>query len=449
MTALLVVLVVVAGLALGALAVTIRQRRRLSQHLDRIANRSSGTVAPASRSPEFAVRRLEEVLTQHSAQQQSMETVRRYEAALEALEIGVVVVDERSAVVYCNAAASWYREGRHGEAVIAQKIDDLIVAAVAGEQVSETVVLYGPPRRVLFVSALPLVTAGEADDADDADEADDADDADSADDADEVVGAVALIHDVSELEHSNAIRRDFVTNISHELRTPIGAVSLLAETLIDETDPEVINSLGKRLFVEAQRLSSAVSDLLELSRIEHSGRTEFAPVAIQKVIAEAHDRVRAAASQSGVEINIELPALELCVQGDRRQLTSAVFNLLDNGIKFSNPSGSTVLVTVREIYGQVTVEVADNGIGIPRQDLDRVFERFYRVDRGRSRTSGGTGLGLAMVRHIVANHGGHIVIESTEGEGTTFRIDLPVAPRATESAPEGKGLAPPEESTAS
>lgn len=409
MTALLVVLTVGLCVALSVLVVGLRERRRLSQHLDRVANRAAGTVALVSRSPVAAVRRVEAVLAQQDAQQQSRETVQRLEAALEALEIGVVLVDGSGAVVYCNSAASWYRDGRHGEAVIAQKIDDLIVVARDGKRVSETVALYGPPRRVLFVSAIPLVTAGEA------------------------VGAIALIHDVTELEHSNTIRRDFVTNISHELRTPIGAVSLLAETLIDETDPEVINSLGKRLLVESQRLSRAVSDLLELSRIEHSGSSEFALVAIQKVIREAHDRVRAAASQSGIAITVEVPALELYVRGDRRQLISAVFNLLDNGIKFSNPEGGAVTVAVSEINGRMAIVVADNGIGIPRQDLDRVFERFYRVDRGRSRTSGGTGLGLAMVRHIVANHAGHVVVESTEGEGTTFRIELPVAPPESSS----------------
>ncbi|MCY3850619.1 MAG: ATP-binding protein [Acidimicrobiaceae bacterium] len=404
MTALLAILAAVVAAAVGAIVAGIRQRRRVNQHLDRIANRVSGVVAPASKSPVAAVERLETVLEATDAERQLRGAERRYEAALEAIDMGVVVVDENGSAVFCNTSASWYREGRHSEAVIAQKIDDLIHSAVRGERVEQSVVLYGPPRRALFVSALPIHTE------------------------DELVGAIALIHDVTEVEQANAIRRDFVANISHELRTPIGAVSLLAETLIGEHDPEVIDSLAHRLLVEAGRLTSTVQDLLELSRIEHSGDSEFSAVAVQGVVGGAHDRARAAAAQRGVAITVDAPELDLQVRGDRRQLTSAMFNLLDNAIKFSDPEGGSVSVGVREAHGRVEVEVADSGIGIPRQDLERIFERFYRVDRGRSRTTGGIGLGLSMVRHIVANHGGRVSVDSTEGEGATFTMDLPLIP---------------------
>lgn len=404
MIALIVVVAVIVAAAGGSIIVGVRRRHTVNQRLDRLANRVSGVVAPASRSPVAAVERLEEVMEAREAEQRLRGVERRYEAALEAVDWGVVVVDESEEVVFCNLSASWYLEGRHGEAVVGQKIDDLIHAAAHGERVSETVTLFGPPRRVLFVSALPIV------------------------DSEELSGAIALIHDVTAMEHSNAIRRDFVSNISHELRTPIGAVSLLAETLVGEHDPEVIDSLAERLRVEAERLAGTVQDLLELSQIEHGGNTEFARVVVQGVVSGAHDRVRAAAAHSEVSIEVEMPQQDLEVRGDRRQLTSAVFNLLDNAIKFSNPGGGTVGVTVRQAQASVEVEVVDDGIGIPRQDLDRVFERFYRVDRGRSRTSGGTGLGLSMVHHIVANHGGRVLVTSTEGEGATFTVDLPVAP---------------------
>ena len=419
MIALLVVLVVIVAIALGAIVVGVRQRHKVNQHLDRIANRVAGVVAPATKSPVAAVKRLEMVLEAREAQARLRGVERRYEAALDAVDWGVVVVDEDESVVYCNSSANWYREGRHSEAVIAQKIDDLIHAATGGERVSETVTLFGPPRRALFVSALPIV------------------------DSDELLGVIALIHDVTALEHSNAIRRDFVSNISHELRTPIGAVSLLAETLIGEHDPDVIDSLADRIRVETERLASTVQDLLELSRIEHGGDTEFTGVVIQGVVSGAHDRVRAAAAQNDVTIEVELPDQDLLVRGDRRQLTSAVFNLLDNAIKFSNAGGGAISVAVREAHGHVEVEVSDSGIGIPRQDLDRVFERFYRVDRGRSRMSGGTGLGLSMVRHIVANHAGRVSVTSTEGEGTTFTMELPLASnsngQSTSAAPTASG----------
>ncbi len=412
MTALVVALAVLAAGAAVLLVVGFRQRGLVNQHLDRISNRVSGAVAPASRTPVAAVERLEAVLEAREAERQLRGTERRYEAALEAIDMGVVVVDEDESVVYCNSATSWYREGRHSEAVIAQKIDDLIHEATHGERVAETVTLFGPPRRVLFVSALPII------------------------DNDELSGAIALIHDVTAVEHSNAIRRDFVSNISHELRTPIAAVSLLAETLIGEHDPEVIDSLADRLRVEAERLADTVHDLLELSRIEHGDDTVFTEVLVGDVVGGAHDRVRAAAAQRDVTIEVELPDRDLLVRGDRRQLTSAVFNLLDNAIKFSNADGGNVSVAVTQAHGHVQVEVRDGGIGIPRHDLDRIFERFYRVDRGRSRTSGGTGLGLSMVRHIAANHAGRVSVTSTEGEGATFAMELPLIPDPAESAPD-------------
>ena len=417
MTSLLVILSAAMALSLGVIIVGIRQRLSVIQHLDRIANRVSGVVAAASKSPVAAVERLETVLEASYAQRQSPETERRYMTALESIDMGVVVVDENESVVFYNTSASWYREGRHSEAVVAQKIEDLIHSAVRGERVEQSVGLYGPPRRVLSVSALPIRSEGE------------------------LMGAIALIQDVTEVEQTNAIRRDFVANISHELRTPIGAVSLLAETLIGEQDPEVIDSLAHHLLVETGRLASTVGDLLELSQIEHSGDSEFSAVTVQGVVDGAHDRVRAAAAQRGVVITVEAPDLDLQVRGDRRQLTSAMFNLLDNAIKFSNPKGGSVSVAVREVHGRVEVEVADSGIGIPRQDLDRIFERFYRVDRGRSRATGGIGLGLSMVRHIVANHRGRVSVDSTEGEGATFTMDLPLIP-------DNRGRAPRAETTA-
>ncbi|MCQ3807361.1 MAG: ATP-binding protein [Acidimicrobiaceae bacterium] len=415
MTALVAALAVAASVAAAVLVVGFRQRRLVNQHLDRIANRVSGAVAPASRTPAAAVKRLESVLEARDAKRQLRGTERRYEAALEAIDMGVVVVDETASVVFSNTSAGWYREGRHSEAVIAQKVDDLIHEATRGERVTETVTLFGPPRRVLFVSALPIV------------------------DHDRLFGAIALIQDVTAAEHSDAVRRDFVSNISHELRTPIGAVSLLAETLIGEHDPEVIDSLADRLRIEAERLADTVHDLLELSRIEHGDGAEFSGVAIGDVVSGAHDRVRAAAAQRGIRIGVALPDRDLLVRGDRRQLTSAVFNLLDNAIKFSNAEGGEVSVAVAQTHGHVEIEVRDGGIGIPRQDLDRIFERFYRVDRGRSRMSGGmsggTGLGLSMVRHIAANHAGRVSATSIEGEGATFTMELPLIPETPETAP--------------
>jgi two-component system sensor histidine kinase SenX3 len=220
-----------------------------------------------------------------------------------------------------------------------------------------------------------------------------------------------------------AMRTDFVANISHELRTPVGALALLAETLQGEREPETIDRLAGKLEIEALRVSNMIDDLLELSRIEVEGaRRDRVPV--EAVIGEAVDRVHAAAEQRGIVIEKLRPDEPSVVAGDRQQLVSALTNLVDNAVKYSERGGRVTVSEVRE-GDEIVLTVADEGMGIPDRDLDRVFERFYRVDRARSRTTGGTGLGLAIVRHVADNHGGSIGVSSREGVGSTFTLRLP------------------------
>lgn len=223
------------------------------------------------------------------------------------------------------------------------------------------------------------------------------------------------------------MRRDFVANVSHELKTPMGAVGLLAETLLSENEPQVTQRLAHRIYSEAFRISRVIDDLLDLSRIENEESPPREPVLINLVMAEAAERVREAASQLQIKVSLEEPDPPLVVLGDRRQLTSAVYNLLENAVKFS-PEGSDVSCIGRADGDDVVVAVEDHGVGIPR-DLERIFERFYRVDAARSRSTGGTGLGLAIVRHVAANHRGSVQVESREGEGSTFTLRLPSQPR--------------------
>ncbi|MEQ8842449.1 MAG: ATP-binding protein [Acidimicrobiales bacterium] len=389
--------------ALALVVMAGRERRRVTHRLDRLAVGLGRNQSPSD-SPMTATERLEVAVETWRASVVDMAHEHRYRAALEAIPLGVVVVDANQLPLFVNDTAAWFREGRHGEAVVAHAIDRLLALCADGGTHEETIQLYGPPRRRLHVTAAQIL------------------------DDERSLGTLVLIDDVTEQERIDAIRRDFITNISHELRTPIGAMSLLAETLVGETDIEVVESLAERLSREADRLATTVDDLLELSRIEHSGDVDFEPIELQGVVAGAHDRVRSAAQQRGVEIGVTMPEKPLVVMGDRRQLTSAVFNLLDNGVKYSGPSAGVVSIRARLVDEQIELTVQDGGIGIPRKDLDRVFERFYRVDSGRSRHSGGTGLGLSMVRHIVANHGGRIGVDSVEGEGTTFTIFLPAVP---------------------
>jgi two-component system, OmpR family, sensor histidine kinase SenX3 len=220
------------------------------------------------------------------------------------------------------------------------------------------------------------------------------------------------------------IRRDFVANVSHELKTPMGALGLLAETLVTETDPTIAQRMASRIHSEAFRVSRIIDDLLDLTRIEAEEAPPREPVLINLVMAESVERVRAAAEQRDLKIEMAEPVPPVAVMADRRQLVSALYNLLENAVKFSY-DGSTIRFSGTVGNGEVRLEVEDHGVGIPARDLDRVFERFYRVDQGRSRNSGGTGLGLSIVRHVAANHQGRVEVDSREGEGSTFRLILP------------------------
>jgi two-component system sensor histidine kinase SenX3 len=237
------------------------------------------------------------------------------------------------------------------------------------------------------------------------------------------IGALALVEENTERRRLEQVRRDFVANISHELRTPVGALGLLAETIQDEPDIDTVRRLAGRMVAEADRVADTIEDLLELSRIEFGDETHIDQLVVDAVVGEATSRLAAAAAQHGVELR--RTGTDSClILGDRRQLVSAVYNLVDNAVKFS-PAGADVEVQVEELIDGVRIAVRDRGPGIPSSDLDRIFERFYRVDRARSRDTGGTGLGLAIVRHVAANHGGEVTVRSEEGVGTTFALRLP------------------------
>jgi two-component system sensor histidine kinase SenX3 len=334
---------------------------------------------------------------------QAETTARRLLAALEQVAQGVVVSDAGGRVVYRNWQAATFVGGRHSEALAQQALRELLAAAVVGgESREQTLELFSPPRRTLTIRATPLI------------------------DGDSVLGAVAIIEDVSERRRLEAVRRDFVANISHELKTPVGALSLVAETLEGEDDPKIVARLSHRMRTEAERLSRIIEDLLDLSRIEAEESPSRDPVPVHLILGQAVERLRPAAQHRGIRLEVEEPPPNIVVRGDRRQLVSAVHNLVDNAIKYSEDE-SSVQVRVEESNGWVDISVKDHGIGIPSRDLERIFERFYRVDRARSRDTGGTGLGLSIVRHVAGNHGGEVRVSSREGEGSTFTLRLPGA----------------------
>jgi two-component system sensor histidine kinase SenX3 len=206
----------------------------------------------------------------------------------------------------------------------------------------------------------------------------------------------------------------------------VGAISLLAETLLDEDDLDVTQRLADRIVVEVTRVGRSIDDLLELSRIETEQRPIEETVAVADVVADAVSRIRPAAEQAEIEIEVIDVDDRLAVAGDRRQITSALSNLLDNAIKYSD-AGSSVEIGAALDDEMAAISVRDHGIGIPARDVERIFERFYRVDQARSRRTGGTGLGLAIVRHVAHNHDGDVTVESRLGEGSVFTLTLPAA----------------------
>jgi two-component system sensor histidine kinase SenX3 len=238
---------------------------------------------------------------------------------------------------------------------------------------------------------------------------------------------VILIFDDSEMRRLDSIRRDFVANISHELKTPIGALSILSEAVLGASnDPEAITRFATRMQTEATRLSDLVQEIINLSRLQDDDPLKRAQhFDIGESIKEAIDQSRLNADSRKVDIVYKNLA-DFQINGDRDQLTMAIHNLVENAINYS-PDATRVAIAVKEINGICELSVSDQGIGIPEKDLERIFERFYRVDAARSRITGGTGLGLSIVKHVVTNHGGDISVWSVEGAGSTFTIRLPLA----------------------
>jgi two-component system, OmpR family, sensor histidine kinase SenX3 len=240
-----------------------------------------------------------------------------------------------------------------------------------------------------------------------------------------------LADDRTESYRLEEVRRDFVANISHELKTPIGAIGLLAEAMDSAADePEEIKRFAKRLVIEAERLTRLTHEIIELSRLQAADALGHAErIELGHVIAQAVDRNRVAADTHGIRIVVGGDK-KAEVYGDEQMLVTAVHNLVANAIQYS-PDASRVGVGVSTHDGIVEVAVTDQGVGIPESERERVFERFFRVDSARSRSTGGTGLGLSIVKHVVQNHGGDVRVWSQPGSGSTFTIRLPEASHAT------------------
>lgn len=238
-------------------------------------------------------------------------------------------------------------------------------------------------------------------------------------------GVLLLADDLSRAVRVEETRRDFVANVSHELKTPVGAITLLAETMQDAAeDPDAVRRFADRMQTESRRLSHLVQEIIELSRVQGaSALPDAEPVEVDDVVAEAVALNRNFALGSRVEVQVGGTS-GLRVFGSESMLTTALSNLISNAITYSEPD-TRVGVSVRRHEGFVELAVKDEGIGISKENLERVFERFFRVDRARSRETGGSGLGLAIVKHIATDHGGEVSAWSLEGQGSTFTLRIP------------------------
>jgi two-component system, OmpR family, sensor histidine kinase SenX3 len=245
---------------------------------------------------------------------------------------------------------------------------------------------------------------------------------------------LVLLSDESEAQRVHEVRRDFVANISHELKTPIGALSLLSEAVLGaKSDPEAVEKFATRMQTESKRLTDLVQEIINLSRLQDSDPLSVpSELHVQDLISEAIDQTQVTADSRQIVVS-NSNNVDGMILGDREQLIMAIQNLIENAINYS-PEGTKVTVTSKAEDGIIDISVTDQGIGIPDADLDRIFERFYRVDPARSRLTGGTGLGLSIVKHVALKHGGEVKVWSAENVGSTFSLRLPIYSATEESA---------------
>ncbi|MGH2651146.1 MAG: ATP-binding protein, partial [Actinomycetota bacterium] len=320
---------------------------------------------------------------------------------LSSMEEGVVLVGSTGRVRLSNPAAERLLGTRHltMSGLLPMAFQEAARKAAGGVVADAVEVETGSPSRWARATAIPVGDDG---------------------------SVLLVVRDVTEAKRLEAVRRDFVANASHELKTPAASIQAAGETIRSAArdDPSVIPRFAEQLEREAFRLSRIVSDLLDLSRLE-TGEEIDEEVRLDQVVKEERDRFEESARESGLTLSIGLGPVPP-VRGSARDLSLLVRNLVDNAIRYTKPGGR-VDVTLSNEGKEIVLSVADTGVGIPTRELPRIFERFYRVDRARSRETGGTGLGLSIVKHVIENHGGTVNVTSELGRGTRFEVRLPAA----------------------
>ena len=413
---LLGIILAAAGLTFAHTRWVSRRLRRLEEFARRAAVGDNSPLEHSSRSDELEqlARAIEATVTQFGQTIHTLTDERnRSSAILASMVEGVAVVGGDERILYCNYAFEQILElpagtsqGKKLVEVLRQiELINTVRQALAGGKEVNGEVEVGTVRPQNFsATAAPVHDAGASD-------------------------AVLVLHDITELRRLERVRRDFVANVSHEFKTPLTAIQGFAETLLGGALEDRAN---RRRFVEiirehARRLARLTDDLLKLSRIE-AGRLELAlrPIRVAALVNGCVETARLKAEPRGLRLSACLPSDLPQVLADGAQLGEVLQNLLDNALQYT-PAGGQVEVKVHSTGREVIFTVEDTGIGIPESDLERIFERFYRVDAARSREAGGTGLGLSIARHIVEAHGGKIWVESAVGSGSRFHFSIPAA----------------------
>ena len=379
-----------------------RPLRDMTRSVERISGGDLRTRVPSGGASELALlgRTLNRMAEELEGRMEELARDRqRRDDILSAMDEGVVLVDAAGSIGYANVAAARLLGPLPDElrALAPAPLRTLVEEAKREDQVLHRDLEDGGPPRVLRASAVPLADPG---------------------------GVLVVVRDVTTEVRVEAMRRDFVGDASHELKTPVAAIRAAAETMerAATDDPAAVTRFATQLRQDAVRLSGIVSDLLDLSRLE-AEPSSLDPVRLDHVVEEEVQRVRSQAEDAGVTLDSD--TRPVTIPGSTKDLALLARNLLENAVRYT-PRGGRVSVEVGGENGHATLSVRDTGMGIPSRDLPRIFERFYRVDRARSRETGGTGLGLSIARHVVERHGGQIAAESELGRGSTFTVTLPV-----------------------
>ncbi|SEI06000.1 PAS/PAC sensor signal transduction histidine kinase [Halobacillus karajensis] len=366
-----------------------------------------GEAGQLSQSINILARNLQEMTTTKGMQENQLEAV------INNMGNGLVLIDEKGYILLINRAFLETFKGKQGDfighlyhdAIPYTKLHDTVQKVYMFEEtVRESFVLpMNIDRKHIEVTGAPIFSEDR-----------------------KWKGVVLVFHDISDLKQLEQMRKDFVANVSHELKTPITSIRGFSETLLDGAmkDEKMLEQFLGIILKESGRLQSLIQDLLELSKLEREDfLLNIEKVGVQRLLKDLLPIVRQHAEQKEVELHLFVEG-DTFIQGDSSRLKQVFMNLLTNAINYTGGEGE-VLLEFREEKDSVVISVSDNGVGIPQEEISRIFERFYRVDKARSRNSGGTGLGLAIVKHIVEAHHGTIRVESVVGQGTTFYVELP------------------------